>query len=67
MMQVAKMRMLWFINGVSRKNRIGNEYIKSSLGVVEIKVKMMEHQLRQFGHVIRQDEEVLVRAVKELS
>jgi len=52
-MSVAKMRMLRWINGMTREDRIRNEYIGRSIGVTLIVDKMRENKLRWFGHVIR--------------
>lgn len=43
--QVAEMCMLWYISGVSQKDRIMNDYIRRLLGVADIKSNMREHRL----------------------
>ena len=48
-MSVAKMRMLRWICGYTRKNKIRNEIIRNKVRVVLIEKNMRETRLRQFG------------------
>ncbi|KAJ7976905.1 Retrovirus-related Pol polyprotein LINE-1 [Quillaja saponaria] len=48
---VAEMRMLKWITGHTRKDRIRNEYIRRKVEVAPIEEKMRENRLRWFGHV----------------
>ena len=50
------MRMLWWILGVSLKDKTTNEVIKKALGVARITDKMQEARLRWYGHVMRRED-----------
>ena len=65
-MQVAEMRMLRFMCGVTRADRIRNEHIRGSLGVADIKDKLRENRLRWYGHVVRRTEDNIVRRVLDM-
>lgn len=43
---VVEMRMPRWMRGMLRENRIGNEYVRGSIGVVSIVDKMRENRLR---------------------
>lgn len=51
--QAAEMKMLRWMCGVTRLDRIRNEYVRGSLGVRDIADKLQENRLRWFGHVKR--------------
>ena len=54
-MEVAEMKMLRFAMGVTRKDKIRNEYIRSTVKVERLGMKMKEGRLRWYGHVLRRD------------
>jgi hypothetical protein len=62
-MSVAEMRMLRWICGHTRKDRIRNNDIMDKLGVAPIQEKLVQHRLRWFGHIQRRPPEAPVRSV----
>ena len=56
-MEVAEMKMLRFAIGVTRKNKIRNEYIRSIVRVERLEMKMREGRLRCYGHAMKRDQE----------
>ncbi|KAF7808226.1 sacsin isoform X2 [Senna tora] len=54
---VAEMRMLRWMSGHTRMDRIRNDYIREKVGVAPIVEKLVETRLRWFGHVQRRPEE----------
>jgi Reverse transcriptase (RNA-dependent DNA polymerase) len=61
-MSVAEMRMLRWICGNTKKDRIRNDDIKDKLGVAPIQDKLVQHRLRWFGHIQRRPHEAPVRS-----
>ena len=62
-MEVAEMRMLRWMCGVTRKDRIRNDYIRGTVKVAELGLKMQERRLNWYGHVMRRDENYVGRRV----
>ena len=56
-MEVAEMKKLRFAMGVTRKDKIGNKYIRGTVKVEWLGMKMREGRLRWYGHVMRRDQE----------
>ena len=54
------------MSGKTRKDKIMNEFIRGSLGVVPMDNKMKESRLRWFGHVQRRPMTTLVRRIKTI-
>ena len=65
-MEVAEMKMLRFTMGVTRKDKIRNEHIRSTVKVERLGMKMRESRLRWYGHVMRRDKEYLGRKMIEM-
>ena len=65
-MEVAEMKMLRFAMGVTRKDKIRNEHIKSTVKVERLIMKMREGRLRWYGHVMRRDQEYVGRKIMEM-
>ena len=60
-LEVAEMKMLRFSLGVTRMDRIRNEYIRGTAHVRGFGDKVREARLRWFGHVLRRDSEYIGR------
>ena len=65
-MEVAVMKMLRFAMGVTRKDKIRNEHIRSTVKVERLGMKMRESRLRWYGHVMRRDQEYVGRKMMEM-
>ena len=65
-MDVAKMKMLRFAMGVTRKDWIQNEYIRGTVKVERLGIKMREGRMKCYGHVIRRDQECVRRRVMKI-
>ena len=65
-MEVAEIKMLRFAMGVTRKDKIRNEHIRSTVKVERLGMKMREGRLRWYGHVMRRDQEYVGRKMMEM-
>ncbi|KAL5134814.1 Craniofacial development protein 2 [Glycine soja] len=63
---VAEMRMLRWMCGKIRQDKIRNEAIRERVGVAPIVEKMVENRLRWFGHVERRPVDSVVRRVDQM-
>uniref|UniRef100_A0A8I6YD54 Reverse transcriptase domain-containing protein n=1 Tax=Hordeum vulgare subsp. vulgare TaxID=112509 RepID=A0A8I6YD54_HORVV len=59
---VAEMRMLRWICGHTRKDRVRNDDIRERLGVAPIEEKLVQHRLIWFGHIQRRPSEAPVHS-----
>ena len=65
-MEVAEMKMLRFAMGVTRKDKIRNEHIRSIVKVERLEMKMREGRLRWYGHIMRRDQKYAGRKMMEM-
>ncbi|KAH1202990.1 RNA-directed DNA polymerase from mobile element jockey [Glycine max] len=63
---VAEMRMLRWMCGKTRQDKIKNEAIRERVGVAPIVEKMVENRLRWFGHVERRPVDSVMRRVDQM-
>jgi len=63
---VAEMRMLRWMSGKTRQDRIRNDTIRERVGVAPIVEKLVENRLRWFGHVERRPVDAVVRRVDQM-
>jgi len=61
MIEVAEMRMIRWICGHTRLDKIRNEVVRGKVGVASIEDKMREVRLRWFGHLRRRPRDAPVR------
>ncbi|KAM3268229.1 hypothetical protein P3S67_031170 [Capsicum chacoense] len=66
-MKVAEMRMLRWMCGMTRGDRVRNETIREKVGVTPVECKMREVRLRWFVHVKRRGMDVPVRRCERLA
>ena len=65
-MEVAEMKMLRFAMKVTKKDKIRNEHIRSTVKVERLGMKMREGRLRWYGHVMKKDQEYVGRKMMEM-
>ena len=65
-MEVAEMKMLRFSMGVTRKDKIRNKHIRSTVKVEQLGMKMREGRLMWDGHVMRRNQEYVGRKMMEM-
>ena len=65
-MEVAEMKMLRFAIGVTRKDKIRNEYIRNTVKLERLGMKLREGRLRWYGHAMRRDQEYVGRKMMEM-
>jgi hypothetical protein len=61
-LSVAEMRMLRWICGNIRRDRVRNDDIRERLGVASVEEKLVQHRLRWFGHIQQSPAEAPVRS-----
>lgn len=66
-LEVAEMRMLRWMCGLTRRDRVRNERIRETVKVGPLGKKVQESRLRWFGHVERRDECYLGKKVEKLN
>ena len=65
-MEATEIKMLRFATGVTRKDKIRNEYIRGTVKVERLRMKMREGRLRWYRHVMRRDQEYVGRKMMEM-
>lgn len=66
-MNVAELRILRFMCGVTRMNKVRNDFIRGTVKVSQINKKVQEGRLRWFGHIRRGSDEYVSRKVEEMT
>ena len=65
-MNVAEMRMLRWMLGVTRMDRVKNDYIRGTAKVTTVSKKIQEKRMNWYGHVKRRDEHYIGRRMTEM-
>ena len=65
-MEVAEMRMLRWMCGVTKRDRIKNNLIRGTVKVAEVSKKLQERRLQWFGHVMRRGDEFPCKTVMNM-
>ena len=60
------MKMLRFAMRVTRKDKIRNEHIRSTVKVERLGMKMKEGRLKWYRHIMRRDKEYVGRKMMEM-
>ena len=63
---VVEMRMLRWMNGLTREDRVENRFVRRSIKVADIRLKVTERRLKWFGHVKRREEEHVSRRAEAM-
>lgn len=58
-----EMKMLRWSGGVTRMDKIRNEYVRGTFKVAQIHEKLRENRLRWYGHVMRRDDDHMTKKV----
>ena len=66
-MSVAEMRILRWMYGNTRRDKVRNEDICTKISVTSIEEKMRENSLQWFGHVRRRSTDAPVRRVDHIN
>ena len=65
-MEVVQVKMLRFAMDVTKKDKIRNEYIRGTIKVERLGMKMREDRLRWYGHVMKRDQQYVGRNIMEM-
>ncbi|XP_046993777.1 uncharacterized protein LOC124605873 [Schistocerca americana] len=65
-MEVVEMKMLRWMCGVTRKDRITNEFVRGAVKVGPMGKKIQESRLRRYGHLQRKGEEYIGNRAEDI-
>ena len=65
-MEVTELKMVRWALGVTRKNKIRNEYVRGTAKIVKLGDKPRNARLRWYGHVKRREEDYVGKRMMEM-
>ena len=65
-LDVTEMKMLRWMSGVTRMDRVRNDHIRGTVKVTEVSKKVQEARLRWYGHLMRREEQHVAREVMDM-
>ena len=66
-MEVAELKMVRWALGVTRKNKIRNEYVRRTAKIAKLGEKLWNARLRWYGHVKRREEDYVGKRMMEMT
>ena len=66
-MEVAEMKMVRWALGVTRKDKIRNEYVRGTAKIAKLGDKLRNARLRWYGHVKRREEYYVGKNMMEMA
>ena len=66
-MEVAELKMVRWALGVTRKNKIRNEYVRGTAKIAKLGDKLRNARLRWYGHVKRREEGYVGKTMMEMA
>ncbi|XP_063863902.1 uncharacterized protein LOC135102550 [Scylla paramamosain] len=65
-LEVAEMGMLRWMLGVTRRDKVRNNFIRGTAKVTEVTKKVQERRMRWFGHIKRREEGYVGRRILDM-
>lgn len=65
-LEVAEMRMLRWMLGVTRRDKVRNNFIRGTAKVTEVTKKVQERRMRWFGHIKTREEGYVGRRILDM-
>ena len=66
-MEVAELKMVRWALGVTRKDKIRNEYVRGTAKIAKLRDKLWNARLRWYGHVKRREEHCVGKTMMEMA
>ena len=66
-MEVAELKMVRWALGVTRKDKIRNEYVRGTAKIAKLGEKLQNVRLRWYGHVKRREEDYVGKRMMEMA